>query len=444
MPYKMIGKKRVWVEEEIEPQIATAPAAAPVPRMSYDELIGRNVIGRDALSGLFGSVGAPDWQTAPGGNDESGAPILEDTPNAQAASRLNGYTFDWNDTGVKNTGTLTAFDPKGAQAGQFHQQDQSTLSQAIEAAALAAAGFGGVGLMGLGPLGGLLGGAGAAGGAAAEGATAGAIGAGEGAAQLAAYTAANPVTAAQIAATIPAAGLPGIGAVGGGLLAGVPAESLGALEAFSAANPLTAAQVTASTLPAGGLPGLSGGFAAAAPEALFNAAADSQLASNQLGITGAQSAAAATSPAAVDLGSIGGITSTAAPMPLEALRAGELAGYSTNGALPSSPAVPTGTGGLLGQLPSALQGGAQWMKDNPMLGRLLLGGASSLLSSAGGSSGESAPVNTGPAKKWNSPIQQGLLGNVQQYAPPAIAQNRPAGLLAQGHQNAGAWRFLGG
>ncbi len=175
----------------------------------------------------------------------------------------------------------------------------------------------------------------------------------------------------------------------------------------------------------------------------FNAALDSQLASSQLGITGAQSAAAATVPASVDLGSLGGILSTGSPMSLEALRAGELAGYASNGSLPSSAAVPTGSGGLLGSLPSgvrdAASGAASWLKDNPTLGRLLLGGATSLLS--GGSSGESeAPA--GPPVQWNSPLQQGLLTPVQQYAPPA--QQRPAGLLAKGYANDGAWRYMGG
>jgi hypothetical protein len=87
-----------------------------------------------------------------------------------------------------------------------------------------------------------------------------------------------------------------------------------------------------------------------------------------------------------------------------------------------------------------LSDGASWLKDNPTLGRLLLGGATSLLSGGGSSGGTEAP--SGPPVQWNSPLQQGLLSKPQQYAPPA--QARPAGLLAQGYANDGAWRYMGG
>jgi hypothetical protein len=79
---------------------------------------------------------------------------------------LQGYTFDWQNTGPENTGTLTAYDPSGVQVGQYAQQDQSMGSALGEFAALTAAGFGGAGLLGFGPLGGMLGGLGGAAGAA--------------------------------------------------------------------------------------------------------------------------------------------------------------------------------------------------------------------------------------------------------------------------------------
>ena len=64
-------------------------------------------------------------------------------------------------------------------------------------------------------------------------------------------------------------------------------------------------------------------FEVAAPVAtdapfVFNAAVDSQLASTAAGITGAQAAAAAVVPAAVDLGSLGGIVTTGADAALPA------------------------------------------------------------------------------------------------------------------------------
>jgi len=289
----------------------------------------------------------------------------------------------------------------------------------------------GVGLLAGAALGGFIPGAeiGAAGGSGTAG---GLIGAGEGASQLAAYSAANPLTAAQVtAATLPSAGLPGLTAGAAGATAGAGAgllanEGAAQLAAYSAANPLTAAQVTAATLPAGGLPGLAAGAAGATP-AVFNAAADSQLASSQLGITGAQSAAAATAPATVNLGSLGGTMGTAGGI------SGTLAGLKQQ-------AADTLGGGLLGDA-------GAWMKANPVLGRLLMSGATSLLSASGGggSSGGSAQAAApmGPAQQWNSPIQQGLLAPVKQYAPPAVQRN-PGGLLAAGFQNDGAWRYMGG
>jgi hypothetical protein len=184
-------------------------------RMTIEDLIRRGVIGRDAFSQLYNKAGVKQWQTAPGGNTESGGPIYEDTPNPDAIKALQGYTFDWNDTGTGNTGTLTAYDPSGNPYGQFQQQDTSTLQSLGEAAALAAAGFGGVGLMGLGPLAGLLGGAGAASSIAAPGAG-----------ELAAYGA--TLTPAEIAATATGLDLGAAGAAGGlGTVAGGSGLSAG-------------------------------------------------------------------------------------------------------------------------------------------------------------------------------------------------------------------------
>jgi hypothetical protein len=214
----------------------------------------------------------------------------------------------------------------------------------------------------------------------------------------------------------------------------------GGLEPFVQQLPTIGAEATAF----GGLPELSalaagapaatpfgafGGGLLAAPTSaapVFNAAADSQLASSQLGITGAQSAAAATAPATINLGSLGGTMGTA----------GGLTGLLQTGQQVAGDALGAAKG-LLGPA-------GQWLKDNPQLGRLLLGGATSLLSGAGGGSSGAAPAPSGPPVQWNSGLQQGLLAPVQQYAPAAVQQNRPAGLLAQGFANDGAWRYLGG
>jgi hypothetical protein len=99
---------------------------------------------------------------------------------------------------------------------------------------------------------------------------------------------------------------------------------------------------------------------------------------------------------------------------------------------------------VLGTVKDTIGSAAQWMKDNPVLGRLIMSGATGLLSGAGGGSPSTPQTPSGPPVQWNSNLQQGLLSPVQQYAPPAVQQNRPAGLLAQGYANDGAWRYLKG
>jgi hypothetical protein len=76
------------------------------------------------------------------------------------------------------------------------------------------------------------------------------------------------------------------------------------------------------------------------------------------------------------------------------------------------------------------------MKDNPMLGKLLMSGGGALLSGAGGGGGgQSAPMPSGPAKQWNSGLQQGLMS-----AP--ITQ--PSRGLLDPVQGMGAARWLRG
>ena len=98
--------------------------------------------------------------------------------------------------------------------------------------------------------------------------------------------------------------------------AAVQAETIAAIEAATAGwvTPTATVLVEAPSITAALAAALPAVVAPAAlPEFIFNAAADSQVASSALGITGAQAAAAAVVPAAVNLGSLGGIVSTAAP-----------------------------------------------------------------------------------------------------------------------------------
>lgn len=274
-----------------------------------------------------------------------------------------------------------------------------------------------------------------------------------------------------------AAGVPvetAFGAFGGGLLSPEASVAFGFDPgALPNANPFGGGLApTLETLPAigaettafGALPELSalaagapietafgafGGGLLAAPlptptAEVFNAAKDSQAYNAANNIT---TPVNTTPPATVNLGQFdnpaytGGTISTGVPPTtgVSDFRADEIKGYQTDGRLPGSAAV-AGSTGLL----SGLGDAAKWLKDNPALGRLLLGGATGLLSSSGSNSSGAPSAPSGPPVSWNSGLQQGLLTPVQQYAPAAITQNKPAGLLAQGFQNDGAWRYLKG
>jgi hypothetical protein len=199
--------------------------------MTLQDLVSRNVAGRDVFNPLFGVLGVKDWQQAPGGMDASGNPILWDRPNDAAMAAAQGFGFDWQNTGTGNTGTLTAFNPAGAQVGQFQQTDTNFGQDLLQFGALAAAGFGGAGLLGLGPAAGLFGGAG-------------------GAAAAAPSLGGAPLTAAQVAgAAIPAGGLPGLGAVGAGMAgAGGLAGAAGAAGGLGGAGAAASGGFWASAL----------------------------------------------------------------------------------------------------------------------------------------------------------------------------------------------------
>lgn len=139
-------------------QILAEPAAQQAGRMTLDQLLQRNIAGPQIFNALAQKVGISDWQYSGGGVNESGELLQTLIPDRNKLGALDGYTFDWQDTGPENTGTLAVYDPSGAEVGKYDQTDQSFGSALGEWAALAAAGFGGAGLMGLGPLGGTLGG----------------------------------------------------------------------------------------------------------------------------------------------------------------------------------------------------------------------------------------------------------------------------------------------
>lgn len=127
-------------------------------------------------------------------------------------------------------------------------------------------------------------------------------------------------------------------------------------------------------------------------------------------------------------------------------RAGEIKDYATDGRLPTSPAVPTGTGGLLGTLKGAGGTALDWMKANPALAKLMLGGASGLLAQQSGGT-TSAPRQAVNPVQWQSPVKpmsQGLLGGAAGVVASGQSAYPAAMGLLGGQKNAGAWRFLGG
>lgn len=203
-------------------------------RMTLQDLLRKNIAGQQILDPLAKQVGIADWQIGDGMN-EGGAMSQTGVVDPGKLAALQGYTFDWQNTGPANSGTLTAFDPSGAQIGQYAQEDQTAAQGLGEWAALAAAGFGGAGLLGLGPLGGALGGLG---GASTAGGGAPAIGNG-----------------AFLGET--AAGLGGSGAItgGGGLSAGLGGAAGGGL---SAGGGLMSPQLAAMGAGGAGLGGAGG------------------------------------------------------------------------------------------------------------------------------------------------------------------------------------------
>ena len=221
-------------------------------------------------------------------------------------------------------------------------------------------------------------------------------------------------------------------AASGGLFGGEGAAQLAAADL--AVTPEALAAITPEIGGLGEVAALGGSQVGALNPNMFANEGLAQLTANPPVVSAAELSAITPNVSAI------GITPVAASG-VNPVRAGEIAGYQTNGALPASAAVDAG-GGLLNTITNAAGGATQWLKDNQVLGRLLMSGAGALTSGLGGSGGGSspAPTNYGSAKQWTSPLgaaQSGLLS-----APRNVQQVQPGGLLGgPGVANSGAWQW---
>ena len=124
------------------------------------------VLGSNLYDSLFSSKGfsgyndgtigeGPIWASAFGYNEEDGT-IWNPTPNEDAMSAFDNYTFNWQPQGG-HAGLLTAFDPQGNQYGTYQQKDEDNFTKLMGMVApmVATGGFGGAlsGLFGGGILG---------------------------------------------------------------------------------------------------------------------------------------------------------------------------------------------------------------------------------------------------------------------------------------------------
>lgn len=224
---------------------------------SYSDISSQ--LGYDSLAPMYaalGGQGTPFYQA----NEEGGPGSYLDARMAQVygfdPSFFDPYTFDFQQSGPGNSGTVSAF-KDGNKLGSWSQYDTPFSETATDFAMTAAAAFGGLGLAGFGPMSGLSGmfggGAGAAGGASPYALSGGSFG-----------------TSGAIGST----GLPGLGAGGmgagaaaGGLTSTGAGLGIGSLEAALGASGIGAgvgAGVgSGSMVPAGyGIsgPGLSSGL----------------------------------------------------------------------------------------------------------------------------------------------------------------------------------------
>ena len=126
------------------------------------------VLGSNLYDSLFSSQGfsgyndgtigeGPIWASGFGGGIlEGGGPIWNPTPNEDAMSAFDNYTFNWQPQGGQ-AGMLTAFDPQGNLYGTYRQKGEDNFTKLVGMVApmVATGGFGGAlsGLFGGGILG---------------------------------------------------------------------------------------------------------------------------------------------------------------------------------------------------------------------------------------------------------------------------------------------------
>lgn len=79
---------------------------------------------------------SPWWDQEAGGVNEGGLPVATGAVSPEAAAALKDYTFDWQPSGKRNEGLLTAYGPQGEQIGRYWQQDPSTLQTLREYAGM--------------------------------------------------------------------------------------------------------------------------------------------------------------------------------------------------------------------------------------------------------------------------------------------------------------------
>jgi len=98
------------------------------------------VLGSNLYDSLFSSKGfsgyndgtrgeGPIWASAFGYNEEDGT-IWNPTPNEDAMSAFDNYTFNWQPQGG-HAGLLTAFDPQGNQYGTYRQKGEDNFTKLI-------------------------------------------------------------------------------------------------------------------------------------------------------------------------------------------------------------------------------------------------------------------------------------------------------------------------
>jgi hypothetical protein len=99
----------------------------PVSRETYEQSVAQGLPYYEQIAGLEDRRFNPSWMDLnAAGVNEAGQSIPSGVLSPEAAAKLKGYTFDWQPSGKRNEGMLTAFDPEGKQVGQYWQPDTGT------------------------------------------------------------------------------------------------------------------------------------------------------------------------------------------------------------------------------------------------------------------------------------------------------------------------------